>query len=210
MSYLSQRLGAQRCCSIPTQGPPGPVGPNGVGLIGQMGSTGPNGQSVTGPTGRGCLGPTGPLGSNMGSTGPTGSNNYNYVNTSILSAVYNLSTSTITLPAPSTIVSYYTVLITGGNLTTINATSLPAGYQATVLVGTTSTTTPSTVTISNANNVQVSNYGSVSNPNLGNVTLTLLAQTIGYPQYVSITILSDGTYYYANVIALTNEPPSDY
>jgi hypothetical protein len=198
MSY-TQYLGAQRCCLIPTQGPVGPAGPGGVGLIGPMGSTGPAGVSMTGPTGRGCLGPTGPMGSSTGSIGPSGPSTSSFVNTTILNATYNPATSTVTLPTQSTIISYYNVNITGGNLTTINANNLPAGYQATLIVGTTSITTPSTVSINlaNSNNLQV-----YSNPS----TFSLLAQTQGYSQYATITIISDGTYYYANVAALTNQP----
>ena len=59
----SQYLGAQRCCSLNSQGPIGPVGPAGPASIGPMGNTGPSGASFTGPTGRGCRGPTGPAGS---------------------------------------------------------------------------------------------------------------------------------------------------
>ena len=41
----SQYLGAQRCCSIKTQGPVGPAGPTGPAAIGTIGYTGPTGPS---------------------------------------------------------------------------------------------------------------------------------------------------------------------
>lgn len=62
----SQYLGAQRCCSIKTQGPQGPAGPTGPAAVGPPG-TGPTGD--TGVTGR--TGTTGPTGS-IGYTGYTG------------------------------------------------------------------------------------------------------------------------------------------
>jgi hypothetical protein len=79
----SQYLGAQRCCSIKTQGPPGPPGPPGpaavgpgTGPTGAKGDTGPtaSGTGGTGPTGaKGDTGPTGLQGNpGTGGTGPTG------------------------------------------------------------------------------------------------------------------------------------------
>lgn len=41
----SQYLGAQKCCSIKTQGPQGPAGPTGPSAVGQIGYTGPTGAS---------------------------------------------------------------------------------------------------------------------------------------------------------------------
>jgi hypothetical protein len=41
----SQYLGAQKCCSIKTQGPQGPIGPTGPAAVGQIGYTGPTGAS---------------------------------------------------------------------------------------------------------------------------------------------------------------------
>jgi hypothetical protein len=48
----TQYLGAQKCCSIRTQGPQGADGPTGpAGGFGQRGWTGPTGSGPTGPTG---------------------------------------------------------------------------------------------------------------------------------------------------------------
>ena len=41
----SQYLGAQKCCSIKTQGAQGPVGPTGPAAVGPVGYTGPTGPS---------------------------------------------------------------------------------------------------------------------------------------------------------------------
>jgi hypothetical protein len=41
----SQYLGAQKCCSLKTQGPQGPAGPTGPAAVGQIGYTGPTGAS---------------------------------------------------------------------------------------------------------------------------------------------------------------------
>jgi hypothetical protein len=41
----SQYLGAQRCCSLKTQGPQGPQGPTGPAAVGTIGYTGPTGPS---------------------------------------------------------------------------------------------------------------------------------------------------------------------
>lgn len=201
MSNLPQNLGAQRCCSIPFQGPMGPPGPTGIGFIGPMGVTGPTGASLTGPTGRGCFGPTGPIGSSMGPTGPTGPSTNNFINTSIQPASYNIGTSTITLPIQSNVICYYNVDITNGNLTIINPNNLLPGYKAILCLTTSSITTLSVVNISNTNNVQV---------NLNN-TISLIAQGSSmlqasfYYQYAVITIISDGTYFYANVVGVTNQ-----
>jgi hypothetical protein len=79
-SSYNQYLGAQRCCSIRTQGPVGPQGPAGESTIGPRGYTGPTGESYTGPTGRSCKGPTGPSGGPTGYTGPTGPFSVSYWN----------------------------------------------------------------------------------------------------------------------------------
>ena len=53
-NYLNytQYLGAQKCCTIRTQGPQGADGHTGpVGGFGQRGYTGPTGTGITGPTG---------------------------------------------------------------------------------------------------------------------------------------------------------------
>ncbi len=200
MSY-PQYLGAQRCCSINIQGPQGPVGPAGIGSIGPMGQTGPTGPGVTGPTGRGCIGPIGPTGPVVGLVGPQGPV-ASYIDTTISSPLYDPFTSALSLPVPSTVVSYYRINITGFNVTALNATNLPAGYQATIIVYTDSTSTTSSVSFSNAYNVQ-------KNVKLAS-PIQLLAQTSGYPQYAIVTVLADGTYYYVNAIPCTNQAPSDY
>lgn len=69
----TQYLGAQRCCTLKTQGGEGPTGPTGPSIIGPRGYTGPTGESITGPTGRSCKGDTGDTGpTGEGVTGPTG------------------------------------------------------------------------------------------------------------------------------------------
>lgn len=193
--YSRQYLGAQRCCNINVQGPQGPIGPPGIGFIGPMGATGPTGASLTGPTGRGCFGPTGPLGPISGPIGPTGPSASMPVNTNIQTASYNPTNATITLPPAVSVISYYQADVTGGNVTILNPSNLPAGYQATVIVGTTSTTVTSTVSLTNANNVQLNSFN-----------IQLLAENTDYSQYALMSLLSDGTYCYASMIVVNNQP----
>ena len=103
----SQYLGAEKCCSIKTQGPQGPPGPPGPASIGPPGHTGAVG--YTGATGQagssGTIGQTGSTGytgmkgdpgtsTNTGSTGPTGYGG-NFGGNTVL---YRSGTSTNTPP----------------------------------------------------------------------------------------------------------------
>lgn len=114
----SDYLGARRCCDLRGVGPTGPtgiagpIGAQGVpGIPGTIGSMGP-----TGPTGRGCQGPPGPPSVVPGVTSLT-------FQPDVTSVIINQSLS----------IASYSLVLSGQNLTAINAT-LPSGGQAIVYV----------------------------------------------------------------------------
>ena len=184
----NQYLGAQRCCTLKSQGPIGPVGPAGPASIGPMGNTGYTG--YTGPTGRGCRGPTGPSGGPTGVTGPAGPVQ---INTTILS-LDPYSPSTLTIPTQTNTVAYYSVTFpaAGSSINTINITSLPAGYQAIIFVNGSVGTILSPCIISSG-----ITSGSVRTNISSNVQLIGTGSNL---QYATITITTDGSLYYCNIV----------
>lgn len=191
----SQYLGAQRCCNLNSQGPIGPVGPAGPASIGPKGDTGYPGEiGPTGPTGRSCRGPTGPAGPPSGLTGPVGPNS---IDTTITAASYNAGTSTLTLPAQSAPLAYYSVTLpsAGDAINTISFTSFASGYQATIFVNGVAGTLGNPCIISSG----ITN-GSVHANISSNIQL-IGPSTPGNLQYVTITITYDGTLYYTNIVS---------
>jgi len=180
-----QYLGAQRCCDLRGVGPEGPIGPPGEpGPQGAKGFTGSKGD--TGPTGRGCKGDTGPSGGPIGPTGPTG---YVSINTTITPVT--LLVNTLTIPAQSVPLAYYSILLNPGDtINNISALGLGSGCQAVVFVDGT------------AGNFTTSNEciigSAISHSNLSS-NLSLYSTPIGNLQYATIIIYSDGTNKYCNV-----------
>jgi hypothetical protein len=183
----NQYLGAQRCCNLNSQGPVGPQGPAGPASIGPIGNTGEAG--ATGPTGRGCRGPTGPSGGPTGVTGPAGPN---AINTTVLS-LDPYSPTTLTIPSQTNAISYYSVTFAnaGDAINTISITSLPAGYQAIIIVNGIAGTLLNPCIISSSISA-----GSVRTNLSSNVQLA----GAGNLQYATINIISDGTLFYCNII----------
>jgi len=181
-SNYSQYLGAQRCCDFRGQGPVGPQGPAGPAAIGPMGNTGSEGP--TGATGRSCKGPTGPAGSPSGLTGPTGSNS---VNTNIIPATYNSSTSTLTIPSQSSSIAYYSVSLAGGNTVYTVSTSLPSGCEAIVFIEGPSS---GSATIG-------STFGSLSGINLRNL-------------YINTTLQNGSGFFNSAILKVTNNNSTMY
>ncbi len=188
----SQYLGAQRCCNLNSQGPIGPQGPPGPASIGPKGDTGYPGEiGPTGPTGRSCKGPTGPAGPPSGLTGPVGPNS---IDTTITAATYNAGTSTLTIPAQSYPMAYYSVTLpsAGDAISTINFTSFPTGYQATIFVnGSAGTSVTPCIIASSISGVRT---------NL-NLNIQLFGSPAGNLQYATINITYDGSRYYCNIVA---------
>jgi hypothetical protein len=179
----NQYLGSQRCCNLKLPGSEGPTGPTGPAAIGNPGHTGPTGSGITGPTGRGCRGTT-------GEPGPPA------VATSVIPLIYN-NTNTAIIPSQTLPIQYYSLdmTISAGNnsLTTITfSSSLPAGYQAIIFI--------------NGNDVYNHTIGNGSGKITGidflnsNSTKTL-TQSPGTPKAV-LTIYSDGTYTYGNLVLM--------
>lgn len=187
----SQYLGAQRCCNLNSQGPIGPQGPPGPASIGPKGDTGYPGEiGPTGPTGRSCKGPTGPAGPASGLTGPTGPNS---IDTTITTAIYNSGTSTLTLPAQSYPMAYYSVTLpsAGNAISTINFTSFASGYQATIFVnGTAGVLFNPCIIASTISGVHT---------NL-NANVQLIGGG-GNIKYATMNITYDGSRYYCNIVA---------
>jgi len=196
-SNYTQYLGAKRCCDLKVQGPQGPQGYQGPASVGGMGYTGATG--VTGPqgaTGRSCAGPTGPQGPQgytgpsggpQGATGATGAVGATGP-TAITTAVTTISPgATITVPAQTTPLAYYSVTYAAGGTTLsgITIASLPAGYQAIIYIS--GNFALATTLSSSIIGIQL-NYNS-------NISLT---SSPGTP-YAIMTIYSDGTRNYANV-----------
>lgn len=179
-------LASQNCCPPPqTIGLPGPTGPAGIGPIGPVGYTGLPGVSFTGPTGQGCTGPTGPPAPFSGVTGPMGPTGSSSSSVSVIPITYTPN-SPLTLPLPSAPVSYYSVVV-NGDITEIDATNLPSGYQAVLFVS-------ASMQVSLMTSINLS-YNLFSNI-VSNVNLSPTSPAI-------ITILSDGTNYYAKILLTT-------
>ena len=91
----------------------------------------------------GPQGPTGPAG--VGPVGPAG------INTNIVSATYNSSTYTLTIPNQYNPITYYSVTLPneGDSITTIDFGIFPSGYQAIIMIDGTSGTVDSPCVISN-------------------------------------------------------------
>lgn len=161
----SDYLGARRCCDLRGVGPMGPTGPIGPigaqGVPGMPGATGSMGP--TGPTGRGCQGPAGPP-----SVAP-----------GVTSLRFESDGKSVIINQFLSIASYSLVL-SGQNLTTINAT-LPSGGEAIVYVTGTGTIT---LPITNIN-YYVTN------------ALSPISVTATTP--VVLLIYFDGTSYYVDV-----------
>ena len=190
-SNYTQYLGAKRCCDLKVQGPQGPQGYQGPASVGPMGYTGATG--VTGPqgaTGRSCAGPTGPQGpaggpqGATGATGAVGATGPTAITTSVTTIF--LVGNQITIPTQTTPLAYYSVS-NGAAVSTLStvlfATPLPAGYQAIVYISGTATTLAALIT-----NLHL-NYNSP-------ISLT----GAGTP-YAILTIYSDGSLNYGNVVA---------
>jgi hypothetical protein len=199
-SNYTQYLGAKRCCDLKVQGPQGPQGYQGPASVGPMGYTGATG--VTGPqgaTGRSCAGPTGPQGAigytgpsggpqgatgATGATGAVGATGPTAITTSVTTIF--LVGNQITIPTQTTPLAYYSVS-NGAAVSTLSivlfATPLPAGYQAIVYISGTATTLAALIT-----NLHL-NYNSP-------ISLT----GAGTP-YAILTIYSDGSLNYGNVVA---------
>jgi hypothetical protein len=114
-------------------------------------------------------GPTGPAG--VGPVGPAG------INTTIATATYNSSTSTLTIPNQYNPLVYYSVTLpnSGDMITTIDFGIFPSGYQAIIMVDGTNGTLASPCVISNT---------------ITNVNTNLAA---------SLSLASDGTIGYATM-----------
>jgi hypothetical protein len=197
-SNYSQYLGAQRCCNLNGQGPIGPQGPAGPASIGPKGDTGyPGDIGPTGPTGRSCKGPTGPAGPPSGLTGtqgPQGDTGPASISTSITAATYNAGTSTLTIPTQTIPLTYYSVTLpsAGDAINTINFTSFPTGYQATIFVnGSAGTSVTPCIIASTITGVRT---------NL-NANIQLFGTPAGNLQYATINITYDGSRYYCNIVA---------
>ena len=191
-SNYSQYLGAQRCCNLNGQGPIGPQGPAGPASIGPKGDIGP-----TGPTGRSCRGPTGPAGPASGLTGtqgPQGDTGPASISTTITTATYNAGTSTLTIPAQSFPLAYYSVTLpsAGDAINTIVFSSFPSGYQTTIFVnGSAGTSITPCIIASTITGVHT---------NL-NANIQLFGSPAGNLQYATINITYDGSLYYCNIVA---------
>ena len=193
----NQYLGAQRCCTLKSQGPIGPVGPAGPASIGPMGNTGYTG--YTGPTGRGCRGPTGPSGGPTGVTGTTGPTGPVQINTLVIPLDQYFNTGVLTFPSQTNALAYYSLNLTGLTFQSliINNNSLPLGSQAIIFVN----LNGGTVNSSNISNIG-SNLNSNSNTirtNLNNTPMYGVSSSQGY-MYATITITTDGTLYYCNIV----------
>jgi len=187
----SQYLGAQRCCNLNNQGNQGPTGPPGQVSIGQPGNTGPTGVSFTGPTGRGCMGPTGPSGGPTGVTGPTGPTGPLQINTTVLS-LDPYTPVTLTIPAQLNTIAYYSVTLSSGDyINDISLNSLPAGNQAIIFVNGSAGTILYPCVIANIITPSSITTNLNTNMNLGG---------LGNLQYATITIITDGTLYYCNIV----------
>jgi hypothetical protein len=184
----SQYLGSQRCCNINTLGPIGPQGPAGPAGIGPQGNTGDNGP--TGPTGRSCRGPTGHVGPPSGLTGPTGE--ASSINTTVLSLDTYVPT-TLTIPSQTNTIAYYSVTFqnAGDAINTISISSLPSGYQAIIFVD------GQVGTILNPCIISSSITSGFVKTNLSS---NLQLAGVGNLNYAIITIISDGSNYYCNIV----------
>ena len=193
-SNYTQYLGAKRCCDLKVQGPQGPQGAQGSSAVGGMGYQGYTGaQGYQGATGRGCVGPqgpqgsigfTGPAGGPQGDTGAVGATGVASINTSVTTLF--LVGNTITIPTQTTPIAHYSVS-NGAAVSTLSivlfSTPLPAGYQAIVYISGTATTLAASIL-----NLRL-NYNSP------------ISLTSGGTPYAILTIYSDGSLYYGNVVA---------
>jgi hypothetical protein len=196
----NQYLGAQRCCTLKSQGPIGPVGPVGPASIGPMGNTGPSGASYTGPTGRGCKGPTGPSGGPTGVTGPTGTTGPVQINTSVLSlnSRFVSTSGTLTIPTQVDTIAYYSFSLNGSNFNNLIIQSIPLGGQAIIFVNLNGGTVNSSIISNIASNLNSNSNSNTIRTNLDNNT-TYGVSSSDY-QYATITITTDGTLYYCNIV----------
>ena len=187
---------------ILVQGSTGPIGATGAqgftGATGAVGVTGFTGaQGFTGATGAvgvtgaqgftgstGAVGVTGVTGA-VGVTGPIGATGAVQITTSVTTLF--LAGNQITIPTQTTPIAYYSVS-NGAAVSTLSTvlftTPLSAGYQAIVYISGTATTLAASIL-----NLQL-NYNSPIS----------LAVAPGTP-YAILTIYSDGSLYYGNVVA---------
>jgi len=197
----NQYLGAQRCCNLKSQGPIGPVGPAGPASIGPMGNTGPSGVSYTGPTGRGCKGPTGPSGGPVGDTGPTGPTGPVQINTSVVSLNtilnFDSTTGTLTIPSQVDTITYYSLSLNGFNLNKLSI-NLRAGSQSIIFVNLNGGTVNSSIISNIGSNLNSNSNSNTIRTNLNNNTMYGFSSS-DY-KYATITITTDGTLYYCNIV----------
>lgn len=133
-------------------------------------------------------GPTGPAG--VGPVGPAG------INSTIVTATYNSTTYTITLPNQYYPISYYSVTLpnAGDIIDTIEFGTFPSGYQAIIMVnGTTGT---------NANPCVISNTINNVNTNLAAPGVNLSSD--GTYGFATMTIYNFGSNKLCNVIGYNN------
>jgi hypothetical protein len=171
------------------EGLQGIEGPTGKGFVGPKGCTGPTGFSMTGPTGRGCPGPTGPAGPLIGLIGPIGPpNQFLFSNLQ-----YDASNTSITIPTQTSPIVYYNILINNDvNFIDAKTNNLPSGYQAILIINSIG-----------SNNINGNNINGNYNLHINNKSnITIGDQTI--IQVCIITIISDGSLYYANANYMYN------
>jgi hypothetical protein len=119
------------------------------------------------------------------------------INTTILS-LDPYSPSTLTIPTQTDIVAYYSVTFqtAGDSISTINITlpptGFPAGYQAIIFVDGSAGTTVTPCIISSG-----ITSGSVRTNISSNVQLIGTGSNL---QYATITITTDGSLYYCNIV----------
>lgn len=167
----------------------GPQGPQGPSLSGPTGLTGAPGSSVIGATGKPRRGPTGPTGLYGGYIGPTGPSGQSLnVSFTFTNLSFNAQNNSVTIPAQSSPLAYYTLTLTNNqSLNSILFSSpLPPGYEAIVFVyGPQGVNDLAYITNSINNSTFASNISSFSS----NIFLSA-------NQYVAtMSITNDGTIY---------------
>lgn len=223
----NQYLGARRCCDLRGQGPEGPIGPTGPAAIGTPGNTGPTGSGFTGPTGRSCKGPPG----DIGPTGPTGPSASPVAQIQTVSRSLSLqSNNTIVVPEQTYPIQQYSINLASGfsnMLSGITFTSLPAGFQAIFFINGNDSqshvlsfpmagitfinyNSPQTLsglitTITNSTGTNGDQYVDPSNPTGGGGSSgsgTSTTTTKLFPSNAILTVYSDGTSIYGNLVSM--------
>jgi hypothetical protein len=140
--------------------------------------------------GAGPIGPEGPTGpAGVGPVGPAG------INTTIATATYNSSTSTLTIPNQYNPLVYYSVTLptAGDMITTVDFGIFPSGYQAIIMVDGTAGTSASPCVISNT----------ITNVNT-NLAASLSLASDGTIGYATMTIYNFGSQKLCNVSGYNN------